>query len=221
MDTTHIANTAEDLISHELQRSGLRVAKPKFDTNGADLLAFLNVDKGAKFCKIQCKGRSLTNSSNSNVKVLESYVTDGFIVFLFIDDGTGNTSNLFCFFSSDIKENWTLTTDKNSKNNYRLSFSKSNFQKKLSKNSFSDKKINGIKNVIKKSDPKKEFKKFTDLIIKQRDLIKLGRQKSELEKLIEEIENIDKLKTSTEKKLGHWKNISIMPKDTWKKITNS
>ena len=50
MDPSVMEYTAEDLIAHKLTRSGFLVAKPRFDQEGADLLAFLKVKDGAKFC---------------------------------------------------------------------------------------------------------------------------------------------------------------------------
>ena len=80
MDTTHLEYTAEDLISHKLMQAGLLVAKPKFDREGTDLLALLQMADGVKFCRIQCKGRSIKDS-NSNIKIPTSYVTNGFVLF--------------------------------------------------------------------------------------------------------------------------------------------
>jgi HD superfamily phosphohydrolase len=204
MDTTHIAYTAEDLISHKLQRSGLLVAKPKFDRDGADLLAFMSVDNGTKFCRIQCKGRSLINSNTSSIDVYESYVTDGFVLFLFINDGNDSTSNLFCFFSNDIKEKWELKTYKEYKKIFRLSFSKSNFNNV----NFSEQKIEEIKNIIRHSDVKEEFKHFFDIIKKQKDLIKLQKDRNELEKdknelesLLKDIKHTEELKNVMEENL--------------------
>ena len=87
MDTTKLEYTAEDLIAHVLQRSGLLVAKPKFDREGADLLAFAELADGVKFCRIQCKGRTIINSISTNIKIPKSYVSPSFVLFLFIDSG--------------------------------------------------------------------------------------------------------------------------------------
>ena len=43
----------DDFLAHKLQRSGLLVAKPKFDRDGTDLIALMEVADGAKFCRIQ------------------------------------------------------------------------------------------------------------------------------------------------------------------------
>jgi hypothetical protein len=67
MSTSSLEHIAEDLISHALQRQGILVAKPKFDHDGADLLALLDVSDGAKFCRIQCKGRSFVKGKKSGI----------------------------------------------------------------------------------------------------------------------------------------------------------
>jgi hypothetical protein len=207
MDTTHIAYIAEDLISHKLQHSGLLVAKPKFDCEGADLLVLMDVGEGAKFCRVQCKGRSLVKSVSSNVKVPKSYVTGAFILFLFVDDGNEQETNLFCFFSSDIENRWKLKTFRNSaRDYYRLSFSKptyKNVSKKgnLTEYSLTDHKIEKIKNVIRQADIKKELKQVFDLLKKQNDLIRLQKKKYELEGLIKDIKHTEEVKSILEEKI--------------------
>jgi len=184
MDTTHIACTAENLISYKLQHSGLLVAKPKFDRDGADLLVFMGVGEGTKFCRVQCKGRSLLKSNSSNVEVFKSYVTNAFILLLFVDDGNESKLNLFCFFSDDIQKNWKLKTyNDSSKDFYRLSFSKSvftNMDKKgnLIDYTLNEHKIERIKDVIKQSDTKYELKQLFDLIKKQNELVNYRRKKA-------------------------------------------
>src|SRR5262245_11779958 len=106
MDTTVIEYTAENLISHKLQRAGILVAKPKFDRDGTDLLGLLNVADGARFCRIQCKGRSLLRSSSSSVEIFADYVSNALILFLFVETGDSDTTNLFAFFGSEIRKKW-------------------------------------------------------------------------------------------------------------------
>ena len=180
MDTTHIACTAEDLISYRLQQAELLVTKPKFDREGADLIVFMTVRDGAKFCKVQCKGRSLAKSkSSTNIQVFKSYVTDAFVLLLYIDDGFEDKLNLFCFFSDDIKEKWKLKKFKeSSKDIYRLNISESVFKNANKKGNlieyiFNNSKIEQLKNIIKNSDSKKEIEPLIDLINKQKRLIKL------------------------------------------------
>lgn len=141
VSTSSLEHIAEDIVSHALQREGVLVVKPKFDHNGADLLALLDVSDGAKFCRIQCKGRSVI-TTKSQIEIPRKYVTDAFIVILFIEDGELTEQNVYCFFGKDIREwNRNKNNDK-----YTLRFSKSNYKKKLSAHGFGK---NTILNIIK------------------------------------------------------------------------
>ena len=99
---------AEDLISHFLQRNGVLVAKPKFDNEGGDLLAMLSVKDGARFCRIQSKGRSLYEKTHCRrIDIPNSYVTKSFVVLIYIDDGDFEKTHLYCCFADDLgKEPW-------------------------------------------------------------------------------------------------------------------
>ena len=152
MDTTKLEYTAEELIAHKLQMFDLLVAKPKFDRDGADLLAFMEFDDGVKFCRIQCKGRSLKNSNHSNISIPENYVTPSFVVFLFVDDGSFESNNLYCFFASDITQ-W-----KRSEGKYILNINKNTFFKKLDFYKFGSEKIELIKSVITAAEIHGEFR---------------------------------------------------------------
>jgi hypothetical protein len=153
MDTTVMEYTAEDLIAHKLQRSGILVAKPKFDQEGADLLALLGVSDGAKFCRIQCKGRSLARSPNSSVEVPKKYVTDGFILFLFVETGQADRTHLYCFHGREIRSHWRQRG-----NSYVLSISSSTLHA-LAEFAFDDSKVPKIKQAIIDVDAQGEFNK--------------------------------------------------------------
>ena len=153
MDTAHLEYTAEDLIAHKLQQSGMLVAKPKFDRNGADLLCFLHVCDAAKFCRVQCKGRSLKNSSSSNVEVPKEYVTDGFVLFLYVEKDHSPSSDIFCFFGNEIRDSWRLSK----KQKYCLNFSRSNYEKIFSPYLFGPDRVTGIKKAIINADLAGEF----------------------------------------------------------------
>jgi len=156
MDTTIMEYTAEDLISHKLQRSGILVAKPKFDNEGADLLAFLGVSDGAKFCRIQCKGRSLINSPSSTIDVPKEYVTDAFTLFLFVETGNPNSTHLFCFFGKDIRETWRCSSDNRS---FTLSLSQKKLSDDLARYEFGDNRVSELKKVIINVNVEGEFHK--------------------------------------------------------------
>jgi len=154
MDTTIMEYTAEDLIAHKLQRGGILVAKPRFDREGADLLAFQTVNDGAKFCRIQCKGRSLINSKGSHVDVPKKYLSTGFLLFLFVETGQQEETHLFCFTSDDIRTNWHTHED-----NYRLLISDSRLRTDFEAFAFNDQKIEQIKNIIKQTNIGQEMQK--------------------------------------------------------------
>ena len=149
VDTTLKAYTAEDLISYKLQRFGLHVAKPKFDIAGTDLFAMLpfKADTGIvfKYCRIQCKYRSLLETSNNPINIPESYVKPDFIVFLHINDGDVTEDHLFCFFWEDFLSNsspWHLEGGQ-----FRFSIT-SNFKEALKRYIFSQSKVDQIKQRI-------------------------------------------------------------------------
>jgi hypothetical protein len=155
-DTTELEMIAEDLVSHYLQRHGILIAKPKFDKEGGDLLAMLGVKDGAHFCRIQSKGRSLyEEKSQSNVKVTCSYVTDSFVVLIYVDDGKLEKTHLYCCFAADLKaEPWVEKDGK-----YVLYLNKSDFEVRMKKFTVDTKGevANKIKEAIRKADVGKEI----------------------------------------------------------------
>lgn len=157
VDTTVMEYTAEDLISHKLLRRKILVAKPKFDQEGADLLAFSEFKDGAKFIRVQCKGRTVSARS-SRIDIPCKYLDGedpGFLVFLFVEDGEFDQTNLFCFFPEDIK-GWEVK-DIKGKDNYRLSISKTNFKDDFKNNTFDDQRIPDIKNLIESTNFENEL----------------------------------------------------------------
>jgi hypothetical protein len=151
MDTTLLEYVAEDLISHRLQQGGLLVAKPKFDQQGTDLLTFAEVGDGVKFCRIQCKGRSVANA-RANVKIPEAYVTNGFVVFLYVESDP-YSGDLYCFLANDVRS-W----NKNRKNEYTLRLSKRDYKSKLVHWLFDSGKIELIRDLIQRAEASGEFR---------------------------------------------------------------
>ena len=151
MDTSHLANIAEDLISHSLQRAGMLVAKPKFDLAGTDLLAFAEMKDGVKFCRIQCKGRSLVNGSSS-IKIPKAHVTDGLVAILYAELGD-SAQHLFCFFANDIRQ-WHQTDA----DEYSLSLSRTTIEQKLEFYRFDDTKVHLIQAIVASAELHGEFR---------------------------------------------------------------
>jgi hypothetical protein len=116
MDTTRKEKIAENVIAAVLSRRGLLVAKPVFDQRGADLLGFLHICGGAKFCRVQCKYRQ----AGSQIEIPIHYVPGAFVCVVYlvpreqIDNDT-DTYALYCFFPDDIHQ-WNKRSD-----NYVLS----------------------------------------------------------------------------------------------------
>jgi hypothetical protein len=113
-DTSILENIAEDKISFELQKYDLLVAKPKSDRSGTDLLVFAEIADSVKFCRIQSKGRSLEYSTKSYIEIPKDYVTDGFLVFLYIYFSF-NSEELYVFLPTDIRQ-WRINNRSGSAN---------------------------------------------------------------------------------------------------------
>lgn len=150
-DTSILENIAEDKISFELQKYDLLVAKPKSDRSGTDLLVFAEIADGVKFCRIQCKGRSLEYSARSFIDIRKDYVTDGFLFFLYIYFSY-NSEELYVFLPTDIRQ-WRVKNDK-----YILELSRSNAVEKFKFYSFSPNKAELIKTLINLAETHGEFK---------------------------------------------------------------
>lgn len=142
MDTSVMEYTAEDLISHRLQRAGVLVAKPKFDQQGADLIGLIGVTDNAKFCRIQCKGRSLVNSKTARVEIPCGYASDAFVAFLYVETGNPAETHLFCFTGSDIRS-WRSEAGK-----YCLGINRDTFSTELSAFSFTEQRVAAVKQLI-------------------------------------------------------------------------
>ena len=154
MDTSQLENIAEDFVSSQLQKNGVLVAKPKFDILGTDLLAFVEMKDGIKFCRLQSKGRSFSSSRNTNIKIPSSYVSSGFIVFLYLEFDDSE-HELYTFFSTDIAQ-WS----KNKKDEYQLSLSVSNAKQKLKFFKFDTGKARLIKEIIGNAESAGEFNRL-------------------------------------------------------------
>jgi len=145
--------TAEDLITYKLQRLGIYIAKPKFDIDGTDLFAMLRSQTNTgvifKYCRIQCKYRSLTGNKRNNVEIPEAYVKHDFIVFLYIEDGDIANNHLYCFLWEDMLAQCSPWHLKNGK--YNLSISCKDFEKLFRKYVFDQAKVDRIKQRIETS----------------------------------------------------------------------
>lgn len=183
VDTSMKEYTAEDLITYKLQRFNIYVAKPKFDIEGTDLLAMLRFQSGTgvifKYCRVQCKYRSLVGTGKNTVDIPESYVGHDFIVFLYVEDEDIAEDHLFCFFWDDIRGKsspWSLRDKR-----FILSINISNFKETLKKYVFDQTKVDRIKQHIETSfqviESSHSFGEFTAPMIQMNGEGKVGGEK--------------------------------------------
>lgn len=102
LDTKPLELEAELHIRSRLIAAGFNVAKPDFDSLGADLL--LIERPGSVFTrllKVQCKGRSV--GKGTNIRVATEYVTENFILFAYLTEGLGR-AELYMFDHEQIKQ---------------------------------------------------------------------------------------------------------------------
>ncbi len=225
MQTINLEYTAEDLISHKLQRNGILIAKPKFDINGADLIAFINFEDSVKIGRIQSKGRTLFPGQRQAAKITipKKYVHDAFFLFIYFDIGIDNTE-LYLFNVKQIKETWK----KNTKEEYYLSI-RHNQLNKINPYLFNEQRIEEIKQCILKSKSKVEsllldiVKTQKSQMVKIKELNHLNQivleykiSKIEVEKYSLEIEKYQKELLAFIKEKAE-----ILPKTLVKEIKNS
>jgi hypothetical protein len=150
MDT--IEHEAVSATAHVLFRNGFLVAKPEPDIKGTDLLAFMEMADGAKFCRLQVKGRSLPNRGSRNLKIPCSYVTNAFAVALYVVDGAER--HHYCFLASDVWA-WKRTRDQSA---YRLNLTKATYRDKFKAFVFDEARIGLIRVLISQAEFHKEFR---------------------------------------------------------------
>ena len=156
MDTSHLANIAEDLVAHKLQQAGMFVAKPKCDVKGTDLLVFAQIDDGVKFCRIQCKGRTLEKRS-ARITIDPNYVSHGFVVLLYLDK-TSYDDDLYCFFEPQIR-----TWAKDVNGHHALTIARSTYRAALAASHFTPGCIDVIRDLIARAQIKGEFSFLSEL----------------------------------------------------------
>lgn len=155
MDTKPLEIEAESRIKSELLKYNFKTIKPDFDENGADLLIIDNIEtKYSHIVKVQCKGRNI-EKNGSNITIPSNYVTDNFIVFLYVKL-EGFKTKLLVFFPEDIMD-WKRVSKK-----YILNFNSNSIQDEPLKNKeFSDSSYMRINELLIDS----KIKKYTSVII--------------------------------------------------------
>lgn len=154
-DTSHLSHVAEDLITHHLQRSGLLVAKPKNDQLETDLLVFGQIADGVKFCRIQCKGRTVSKTGAKMV-IPAFHVTPGYVLFMYLSS-TPQDGGLYCYFATDIRA-WAKAKTKTE--SYYLRIPR-DYERSLAAWKFGDRHIQQLRFIIEQAETTGEYRLVT------------------------------------------------------------
>ncbi|CEN38124.1 hypothetical protein [Capnocytophaga cynodegmi] len=154
-DNKPLEEQAELTVRHHLIKHGFSIAKPSYDTQGGDILIIEKPNEQfSKILKVQSKGRTL-GKNGTNVRIPISYVTDDFILFIYLVK-EDNSDFLYVLFAKDIKQ-WTSNGKE-----YTLSITENSIEKEyMAKNLLSEDKISQIRELLKKA----QIKKYTSIII--------------------------------------------------------
>ena len=154
-DNKPLEEQAELTVRHHLIKHGFSIAKPSYDTQGGDILIIEKPNEQfSKILKVQSKGRTL-GKNGTNVRIPISYVTDDFILFIYLVK-EDNSDFLYVLFAKDIKQ-WTSNGKE-----YTLSITEKSIEKEyMTKNLVSEDKISQIREQLKKA----QIKKYTSIII--------------------------------------------------------
>ena len=92
-------------------KNNIKVAKPYFDIQGADLLAFSEIAGGYSFARIQCKGRNKTHGRYAGICLPTEYVSNSFILFVALRDDPSKPPIEYILNSEDIKSSFNISGD--------------------------------------------------------------------------------------------------------------
>gem|GEM_PF-1620910 len=145
---------AETYVEYQLLKHDIKISKPSFDQEGADLLIVDQIKRQTTaFLKAQCKYRSYSGDKDNKVSIPTKYVTDNFILFLYVIDEEKNDS-LFVYFPEELRH-WKVYKDEYWSNISVESLTDQ--QERI----FNNQKADLIKLLLKSID----LKKYTTLII--------------------------------------------------------
>lgn len=109
MDTKPLETEALNQIKALLGRYGFQYAELNFDEEGADFFTVKKVLHESQVywrcLKSQSKGRDVSQYS-SNVRIPQSYVTDDFLVFVYVKPEEVDEANTYLFTAENIRNTW-------------------------------------------------------------------------------------------------------------------
>lgn len=189
MDTRNLEQRAETLITHHLLEAGILPTKPFFDHLGADLIGFTSVDDRGRFCRIQCKYRTL--KARASVTINASYVDGAFVLFVYVR--SADDKWLYCFMPEDIRQVFRCSSTA-AGSVYRLEISKNTIPPLAEYDYFQYQEERNIAlfHLMKITSPNAELQKMIlDLRKNMQDVSQLRQKHDDLQKLIHEFELMD------------------------------
>lgn len=112
MDTKPLEHEALDWITSSLARYNKRFVKMSFDEDGADFYVVKKEERESslilKCLKGQSKGRNITKRGE-NVVIPKEYVTDNFLVFVYVKKEDTDEAETYMYSADDIRNTWRCT----------------------------------------------------------------------------------------------------------------
>lgn len=147
MDNTKLEMQAEEYISSTLSRHDFLVSKPKYDVEGCDLQILDHPSRPTRLLRIQSKGRTV--KSTLSVDIPKTYVSDNFILFLYIVNND-KSIELYIFFPEQVEQ---FSSDEK---NYTLYSTKGTFETKYFNCRFTNERASELKRRLNASKIKEE-----------------------------------------------------------------
>lgn len=114
MDTKPLENEALNHIESLLARYGYKYAELSFDEDGADFFVIRKVEINAsiywKILRCQSKGRDVSQH-NSSVVIPQTYVRDGFLVFVYVKPEDVDETKTYLYTAEDMLSVWKKRND--------------------------------------------------------------------------------------------------------------
>lgn len=200
VDTRRLEQIAETLITNKLLEAGILPAKPFFDQLGTDLIGFTSVDEQGRFCRIQCKYRTL--KTRASVSVNTSYVDGAFILFIYVQ--AANDKWLYCFMPEEVRQSFKCpSTDTGSL--YRLEISKKTIPT-LAEYDYlrhPEERNAAIFHLMKVTSPNAELRKaISGLQNRMQELSELRRKYDRLQQLVHEMKLAEVQKKAAEDQIA-------------------
>lgn len=200
MDTRRLEQIGETLITSALLETGILPAKPFFDHLGADLIGFTSIDDRGRFCRIQCKYRTLKKTAS--ITVDSSYVVGAFILFVCLH--MAGKKSLYCFTANEIRKVFRPSVVR-AHSVFRLVISKTSTSA-LSKYDYGEhpqERNAAVFDLVKQASPVSELRRvFSGLRSTMQKLSEVQRRRDDLRELVHKAEMAELKKTACDAQIA-------------------